>query len=139
MARHASFILGLVFTFLSGLVYSQATPSARFETFLTNVSSDSDAALEMLFAGSKIAELKPQAWSAMKAQTKSGLALWGKPLGFEKIAERDFSPSFKRLTYLQKFELYPVVWHIFFYRAKDEWIANFIVVNDNVPPLLVGM
>jgi hypothetical protein len=75
----------------------------------------------------------------MKAQTKNAIAILGKPMGFEKIGERDFSASLKRLVYLQKFAVYPVVWHIYFYRAKDEWVANTIVFNDNIGPLLLGL
>jgi len=132
-------ILGIALAIAAGFAHAQISPGMRFETFLSNVSADSDGALEALFAGSKIAETKPQAWAAMKAQTKLALAAYGKPLGFEKMNERDFTPSLKRLTYLQKFELYPVVWHVFFYRAKDEWVANSVVVNDNVGPMLIGL
>jgi hypothetical protein len=132
-------IFGITFAIAAGLAEAQMSPGVRFETFLSNVSADSDGALEALFAESKIAETKPQAWAAMKAQTKRALAAYGKPLGFEKINERDFSPSLKRFTYLQKFELYPVVWHAFFYRAKDEWVASSVVVSDNVGPMLLGL
>lgn len=132
-------IFAIALAIAAGFAHAQMAPGMRFETFLSNVSADSDGALEALFAGSKIAVTKPQAWAAMKAQTKRALAAYGKPLGFEKMNERDFTPSLKRLTYLQKFELYPVVWHVFFYRAKDEWVANSVIVNDNIGPMLIGL
>src|SRR4051812_4213544 len=84
-------IFGITLAIAAGLAQAQMSPGMRFETFLSNVSADSDGALEALFAGSKIAETKPQAWGAMKAQTKRALAAYGKPAGFEKINERDFS------------------------------------------------
>ena len=132
-------VLAVILAIFVTQVQAQSTPAARVEAFLTNVSADSDNALETLFAGSRIGESKPQAWSTMKAQTKSALAIFGKPIGFEKIGERDFSSSLKRLVYLQKFAVYPVVWHVYFYRAKDEWVANSIVFNDTIGPLLLGL
>ena len=140
MVTYLRLIFGITtFAFVSGLALAQSSPAARFEIFLSTVSTDSDRALESLFAGSNIAYAKPLAWSEMKAQTKSALNTYGKPLGFEKINERDFTPSLKRLTYLQKFDAYPVVWHVLFYRAKDEWVANAVVVSDNVGVMLLGL
>ena len=121
------------------LALAQSSPGERFELFLATVATDSDRALESLFAGSNIAQAKPLAWSELKAQTKRALSAYGKPLGFEKVSERDFTPSIKRLTYLQKFDAYPVVWHVLFYRAKDAWVANTVVVSDDVGLMLLGL
>jgi hypothetical protein len=112
------------------------TPSERVEKFLSMVVSEPEKAIDEIFSGSGMAELKPQSIQAMKSQTKAAMAFYGKPLGIEKALEEDISPSLKHLVYIQKFELYPVAWDIYFYKAKDAWSINSITFNDQVAPLV---
>ena len=114
-------------------------PTQLAEAFLTQLGkNEPDAALDNLFAGSGMAELKPQAITAMKSQVKVALGLYGKMTGFEKISETEFSPSLKRITYLQKFEQYPVIWEMYFYKIKDKWVVNQIFFNDQPATVLTA-
>ncbi|HEX6591985.1 MAG TPA: hypothetical protein VF050_08300 [Moraxellaceae bacterium] len=132
MLLRSVFILSLL---LPSLCLAQ-TPSERTEKFLKLVVTEPDKAIDEVFAGSGIAELKPQAIQAMKSQTKAAMAFYGVPLGVEKVLEEDISPSVKHLVYIQKFELYPVAWDIYFYKAKDNWVVNGIIFNDQIAPLV---
>lgn len=123
---------------VSGICAAAESPAQVAEAFLTQVGKgESDAALDTLFAGSGMAELKPQAITAMKSQVKVALGIYGKANGFERISEVDFSPSLKRTTYLQKFEQYPVMWEFYFYKSKDKWAVNQIFFNDQ-PAAVLG-
>lgn len=114
-------------------------PAQLAETFLTRLGkNEPDAAIDALFAGSGMAELKPQAITAMKSQVKVALGMYGKMTGFEKIGETEFSPSLKRMTYLQKFEQYPVIWEMYFYRNKNQWVVNQIFFNDQPATVLTA-
>lgn len=114
-------------------------PTQLAEAFLTQLGkNEPDAALDNLFAGSGMAELKPQAITAMKSQVKAALGLYGKMTGFEKISETEFSPSLRRVTYLQKFEQYPVIWEMYFYKIKDKWVVNQIFFNDQPATVLTA-
>lgn len=135
-------LLRIVFLCLvSSVCWAQTqpqTPQQRVEAFLKRVATgQSDQAIDELFRGSGMSKLKPQALAGMKSQTKAALALYGKAIGFEKIQEVDFAASLKRFTYLQKFEQYPVIWEIYWYKPKDTWVVNQIVFNDQ-PGALLG-
>ncbi len=113
------------------------TPAERTEAFLAAVAgSDPDKAFDELFVESGIAERKPEAVATLKSQARAAIELYGKPIGFEKIREEDFTPSLKRLVYLQKFAKYPVVWELYFYKAASTWTLNQIVFNDQVGGLV---
>lgn len=123
---------------IAGTCAAAESPAQIAEAFLTQLGrGESDAALDALFAGSGMAELKPQAITAMKSQVKVALGIYGKAIGAEKINEVDFAPSLKRVTYLQKFEQYPVIWEMYFYRNKDKWVVNQVFFNDQ-PALVLG-
>jgi hypothetical protein len=117
---------------------SQAqTPSEMAEQYLRQVTtSDSDQALDQLFAGSGIDELKPQEILTLKSQTKMAMGLFGTPIGIEKVREEELSPSLKRLVYLQKFERYPVAWEFYFYKPKDRWVINTLNFKDKVSSIV---
>ena len=124
--------VGLVLLVASAISHAQ-TPSERVEQFLRQVTtSESDKALDQLFAGSGFAETKPQDIVTLKSQTKMAMGLYGTPVGIEKIREEDFSPSLKRLVYLQKFEKYPVAWEFYFYKPKDTWVLNTLNFKDQI-------
>jgi hypothetical protein len=123
----------------AGIAAESPDPAQLAEAFLTQLGkNESDAACDTLFAGSGMAELKPQAITAMKSQVKVALGMYGKMIGFEKIGETAFSPSLKRMTYLQKFEQYPVIWEMYFYRNKNQWVVNQIFFNDQPAAVLTA-
>ena len=109
------------------------TPSESADAFLKQVATpESDAAIDTLFSGSGISDLKPQAITALKGQIKMAMGLYGTPIGFEKAREEDISPSVKRLIYIQKFDNLPVAWEFYFYRSKNAWIINALNFKDQI-------
>ena len=87
-------------------------------------------AYDMLFKGSRIPASKPQAVQLLKTQTASGLPLYGKILGFERIRDEKIGTSVIRLVYLLKSELAPTVWEFYFYKTKSNWFLASIKFND---------
>jgi len=128
-------LLAIALCFSGPAFASQAADKA--ETFLAEVTAGDPAkAIDNLFAGSGILALKPQSVEFMKTQTRAAIEAYGKVLGVEKIHEESLTPSLKRLVYLQKFEFCPVIWEMYFYKAKDSWAINSILFNDDVGALV---
>lgn len=125
-------------TLLIASVMSQAqTPTESVEQFLRQVATtESDKAFDQMFTGSGIFESKPQDMLMLKSQTKMAMGIYGTPIGFEKVREEDFSPSLKRLVYIQKFETYPVAWEFYFYKAKDKWVINSLNFKDQIASIV---
>ena len=71
----------------------------------------------------------------MKAQFKALLPLLGKPLGVEKVSEKDIAPSLKKLVYIEKFEKVVVVWIGYYYRPRDNWVANGVFFSSEYAKL----
>jgi hypothetical protein len=129
-------VLAFALAFASAASFAQ-TPSESADAFLKQVATPkSDAALDSLFVGSGMAELKPQAITTLKGQIKMAMALYGTPLGLEKVQEEDISPSVKRLVYIQKFENLPVAWEFYFYKPKDTWIINTLTFKDQIASIV---
>jgi len=80
--------------------------------------------------GSNIPALKPQAVEMLKIQITSGLHLYGKILGFEKIREETFGTSVVRVVYVLKSERAPTIWEFYFYKPKSDWFVVNIMFND---------
>ncbi len=126
------FVLAFSLAFASAAGFAQ-TPSESADVFLAQVATaKSDEAIDTLFAASGIADLKPQAITALKGQIKMAMGLYGKSIGFEKAREENISPSVKRLVYIQKFENLPVAWEFYFYKPKDTWIINSLNFQDQI-------
>jgi hypothetical protein len=87
-------------------------------------------AYDQLFQGSMIPVTKPQAVETMKKQTESGLSIFGKIFGYEKIREERFGSSILRLVYVVKSEKFPTVWEFYFYKAKNDWVLGNLKFND---------
>jgi len=85
---------------------------------------------DILFAGSDIPAMKPQAVDMIKSQTASGLPMYGKILGFEKIREEKFGISIVRLVYILKSEKAPTIWEFHFYRPQANWFLGNVLFND---------
>jgi hypothetical protein len=91
-----------------------------------------------LFKGSGLFESKPQEILTVKSQTKMAMGLYGTPIGLEKVREENFSPSLKRLVYIQKYETHPVAWEFYFYKAKDKWVINTLNFKDQITSIVWG-
>jgi hypothetical protein len=85
---------------------------------------------DILFAGSGIPAMKPQAVDMLKTQTASGLPMYGKILGFEKVREEKFGISIVRLVYILKSEKVPTIWEFYFYKPQTSWFLGNIIFND---------
>jgi len=85
---------------------------------------------DILFAGSGIPAMKPQAVDMLKTQTASGLPMYGKILGFEKVREEKFGISIVRLVYILKSEKAPTIWEFYFYKPQTSWFLGHILFND---------
>lgn len=54
----------------------------------------------------------------------------------EKIKESNISDSMKRLIYVQKYEIMPMVWYFNFYKARNNWTLQAIYFNTEIPTTL---
>lgn len=68
----------------------------------------------------------------LQAEERRIRGLFGKPLGFEFIGERRLGESLVRLTYVERLERAPVLWHMYFYRAKDKWELQSISYDEEL-------
>ena len=87
-------------------------------------------AYDQLFEGSLIPDQKPQAVNELKKQTTSGLPMYGKIIGIEKLREEKIGTSITRLVYILKSELHPTIWEFYFYKPKDTWFLTNVIFND---------
>lgn len=114
-------------------------PKEQAEQFLSDLmKGDVETAYDTIFAGTKMAELKPQAVSGLKTQTKSVFPLYGTPFAYEIIHNENLSPSLQRIVYILKFDLTPTTWEFYFYKARDKWTLNKITFYDqfqNIAPM----
>jgi hypothetical protein len=85
---------------------------------------------DILFEGSEIPAMKPQAVDIIKTQTTSGLPTYGKILGFEKIREEKFGISIVRLVYVLKSDKAPTIWEFYFYKPQTSWFLRSVLFND---------
>jgi hypothetical protein len=85
---------------------------------------------DILFSGSGIPAMKPQAVDMLKTQTASGLPMFGKVLGFERITEEKFGTSIVRLVYVLKSEKGPTIWEFYFYKPQTNWFLANVLFND---------
>ena len=110
---------------------ADSLPSAKVDQFFkTVVSGNISGAYDKLFIGSSIPKDKPQAVSLLKQQTSSGLPLYGRLLGYEKISEEMHGASIVRYVYVLKSEKAPTVWEFFFYKPENEWFLANVIFND---------
>lgn len=66
----------------------------------------------------------------LKRQTKNGLLLYGRVLGYDLIKEQKYGSSFVRLVYVLKSQKAPTVWEFYFYKPGDRWFLANINFND---------
>jgi len=107
------------------------SPQEQTETFLSSIQHGNiSEGYDRLFEGSQIPSAKPQAISMLKQQTKGGLPLYGKIIGFEKVKEEKFGNSILRFVYVLKSETHPTIWEFYFYQPKKSWFLINVKFND---------
>jgi len=124
------FILLLIFPVLATAGNSQSPKDITNAFFASVIKGNISRGYDQLFQGSAIPVDKPQAVTALKQQTKSGLPLYGKLLGYEFIKEEKFGKSIIRLLYALKSEKGPTIWEFYFYKPKNSWFLANVMFND---------
>ena len=126
-------LISLLFLFAFSSQAAQIEPKNIISDFFSSIiKGDVSVAYDKLFSGSSIPADKPQAVNLLKQQTKNGLSLYGKILGYEFISEEKFGKSILRYVYILKLEKGPVVWVFYFYKPKDKWILANVTFNDQL-------
>ncbi|MFK8067486.1 MAG: hypothetical protein AB8D52_04505 [Gammaproteobacteria bacterium] len=68
-------------------------------------------------------------------QTKQQLPVirerFGQPLGHEKACIQSIADSWKRISYLQKFEKHTLLWNVVLYKPENEWVLNGFSFDDS--------
>lgn len=106
-------------------------PREFVEEFFGNIKAGKVAeGYDILFTGSGIPAMKPQAVETLKTQTVSALAMSGEIVGFEKLREEQFGTSIVRLVYVLKCEKEPTIWEFYFYKPHASWFLRNILFND---------
>ena len=131
MKRVGVFVLaGMIASSIVSLAFAKE-PSEFVEEFFNYVKQGKvSQGYDILLAGSGIPAMKPQAVDMLKTQTASGLPMYGKILGIEKIREEKFGISVVRLVYILKSEKAPTVWEFYFYKPQANWFLGNILFND---------
>jgi len=60
----------------------------------------------------------------LKAQLAGAVQLYGEPFAVEAVLVEDLTPSLQRRVYLTKHPRHPLVWEMYFYKAKNEWMPD---------------
>ncbi|WP_018608417.1 hypothetical protein [Uliginosibacterium gangwonense] len=67
-----------------------------------------------------------------KSQRDQFGSRYGKPLGYEFIAEKKAGESILRLTYIEKTARHALPWAFIFYKTPTGWVLNSYFWNDNI-------
>jgi hypothetical protein len=109
-----------------------STPVAIAEAFFAHLAKgETRKGYDDLFVGSPMTS-QPTQVEALKRQTDTAIALYGKVLGVELHEERKIGTSLVRLVYVQRLQKHPLIWTIWFYRPSANWQVNQIVFNDQL-------
>jgi hypothetical protein len=129
--KRICFIVMLVLMSTSVLAAEPESPRAMAENFLALLQKGNiGTAYDQLFKGSTIAVDRPQVVTQLMQQTQSGLASYGKVLGYEIVHEEQLSSSVVRLVYFLKSEKAPTTWEFYFYKPKSAWFIANVTFND---------
>lgn len=131
MKRVTVFAITAIITCTIASISIPKEPKEFVEEFFSYVKEGKvSQGYDILFTGSGIPVMKPQAVDMLKSQTASGLPLFGKILGYEKLREEKFGISIVRLVYILKSEKAPTVWEFYFYKPHTNWFLGNILFND---------
>jgi hypothetical protein len=109
-----------------------ANPREAAEAFFNRIAEGEVApAYDQLLVKSPVLAKAMQV-DFLKRQTETGLAVYGKILGFELYEERKFGQALVELIYIQRLERHALVWKLWFYRPADDWIVNLVTFNDQL-------
>jgi hypothetical protein len=136
MKKLAVFVLSTILIFAIVGTCLAKEPKEFVEEFFGNIKAGKvTEGYDILLAGSGIPAMKPQAVEVLKKQTSSGLSMYGKIIGFEKIREEQFGTSIVRLVYVLNSEEAPTIWEFYFYKPQANWFLANILFNDQFQSL----
>lgn len=123
-------ITSIVLFSATNICYAKEPIKITSDFFQMVESGKISEAFDQLFEGSQIPIQKPQAVDVLKRQTSSGLPMYGKINGIEKIRDEKIGSSIVRLVYVLKSEFHPTIWEFYFYKPKDTWFLANVIFND---------
>lgn len=98
--------------------------------FTTLLKGDDDGAVDYFMGlNPKLKENLEQS-RQMKALLENAVRLYGKPFSVELVSSEDLSPSLQRRVYVTKHRYHPIVWEMYFYKPREEWLPDQIVLSD---------
>ncbi len=130
MKKLVPLVVTFVWVIFADICYAKEPIEFTVEFFKMVEAGKISEAYDQLFVGSQIPKQKPQAVDLLKRQTSSGLPLYGKILGHEKIREERIGKSIVRLVYILKSEQAPTTWEFYFYKPKNNWFLSNVIFND---------
>jgi hypothetical protein len=130
MKRFIQIVLGLIVMASAQNSYAKEPLEFTTEFFKLVEAGKISEAYDQLFVGSQIPAQKPQAVDMLKRQTSSGLPLYGRVVGLEKIREEKIGNSIIRFVYILKLEMAPTVWEFYFYKPNEKWFLANVKFND---------
>jgi hypothetical protein len=98
-----------------------------FETLLQGKGAE---AIDFFMGSNRFLKSNGQQVEQMKSQLSDAVRLYGRPFAVEPVSVEDLTPSLQRRVYLVKHPNHPLVWEMYFYRAKNEWIPDQLVFVD---------
>lgn len=117
----------------SGLAYGAdaLTPQSIADRFFATFLKGGDvSAIDGFLGLNPIFKDRAEQMQQLKAQLASAVQLYGEPLTVEPVLVEDLTPSLQRRVYLTKHPRHPLVWEMYFYKAKSEWIPDQLIFVD---------
>lgn len=110
-----------------GAVTPESIANAFFDTLMTG---DAVKAVDGFFGRNPNFEKQSQQLQMVKTQLQGALQVYGNPSGVEKILTEDLAPSLQRRVYLTNHATHPLVWEMYFYKAKSGWLPDQMQFRD---------
>ncbi|MHA2938205.1 hypothetical protein ACXJY6_07885 [Vibrio sp. RC27] len=123
-------LLFLLVTFSSLANAYEGTPLDQVGAFFKELGSNSNKAVDELYASNPSISQQPQALTMMKGQVGQIAALYGEYLGSEIISVEELSPSLIRISALEKRLRHPLTWEFYFYKPEDNWLLSQAIFVD---------
>ena len=101
--------------------------SRFFETLLQGKEAE---AIDFFMGPNRFLRRNGEQVEQMKSQVSEAMRLYGRPFAVESISVEEITPSLQRRVYLTKHTNHPLVWEMYFYRAKNEWMPDQLVFVD---------
>ena len=82
-------------------------------------------------------EIDAGAQQSINQRNAQFVARYGRTLGHELMGAKKLGSSLVRLSYIEKAEKHPLVWHFNFYRTSDGWVLDSFGWDDQIAPLFL--